>query len=558
MKSNKWYVADFETTSEKFYNEYGYTKVWLYSICDNNNTIVKDGESIEDFMNFVSKTIKKGTIYFHNLKFDGSFILDYLLNNKFTYKDKIDIKKDKNCFTTLIGDMGEFYTIKVCFGGERNITFVDSLKILPFKVKKIAKDFNLPILKGKINYDEYIVNDETLSYIHNDVLIVSMALNIVKKEGLTKLTTASSAYSYYKSTLNSLAFERCFPKLDDDLLIRWREAYRGGRCQVNPMYQDKILHNVKRFDINSMYPSIMYDMFLPYGEPILIDYKDYNNYKFSILHISIGFDLKENSMPSLLKKGGVFDDCSYYISTDGVENIYISNIDFELVKRNYDIWYLDIIEIWGFNTVSFLFKDYVSHFYELKSNSKGAQKSVYKLFLNSLYGKFGSNLMRGGKIPQLNKDNVLSFTNKEETKGRAYYLPIAIAITSYGHKILDDAIHLTGYDNFVYCDTDSIHTLGDLPKDLIDNKKLGKFKLESIEKKSKYVRQKTYIYTDSDDSITITCAGLPEEIKEQVINEYGDKLYSMFTKGFTCKGKLLPMKVKGGVILCETTFKIKQ
>ena len=36
LKNNKykdlWVVADFETTTEKFYNEHGYTKVWLWAI----------------------------------------------------------------------------------------------------------------------------------------------------------------------------------------------------------------------------------------------------------------------------------------------------------------------------------------------------------------------------------------------------------------------------------------------------------------------------------------------------------------------------------------------
>ena len=74
----EWFVADFETTSEKFYNENGYTKVWLYAICDMNGNIVNYGETIEQFIMYI-RTLYGKTIYFHNLKFDGTFILDYLL-----------------------------------------------------------------------------------------------------------------------------------------------------------------------------------------------------------------------------------------------------------------------------------------------------------------------------------------------------------------------------------------------------------------------------------------------------------------------------------------------
>ena len=84
MVSKRWYVADFETTSERFYNEHGYTKVWLWSICDSNANIIQDGTDIEQFL-ILARQLCGGTIYFHNLKFDGSFIVDYLLSNSYIY-----------------------------------------------------------------------------------------------------------------------------------------------------------------------------------------------------------------------------------------------------------------------------------------------------------------------------------------------------------------------------------------------------------------------------------------------------------------------------------------
>ena len=40
MVSSKWYVADFETTNYEFYEQNGYTKVWLYAICDSDANII--------------------------------------------------------------------------------------------------------------------------------------------------------------------------------------------------------------------------------------------------------------------------------------------------------------------------------------------------------------------------------------------------------------------------------------------------------------------------------------------------------------------------------------
>ena len=101
---NKWYVADFETTTEKFYNEFGNTQVWLYAISDENGSITHWGRNIEDFMEVLEKHYNKSIVYFHNLKFDGEFIIYWALTHNFTHVEKKEDIKD-NTFTTLISDM---------------------------------------------------------------------------------------------------------------------------------------------------------------------------------------------------------------------------------------------------------------------------------------------------------------------------------------------------------------------------------------------------------------------------------------------------------------------
>lgn len=552
MVSSKWYVADFETTNYEFYEQNGYTKVWLYAICDSEANIINYGSSIEDFFIQVRKMYGK-TIYFHNLKFDGSFIISYLLNNGYTYSD--NLKEVNKGFSTLIGEMGEFYSITIKFTKNKLLHIYDSLKLLPFKVKKIAEDFGLPIMKEVIDYGKYEINEETLSYVFNDVKIVAMALARIKEEGMNKMTTASCAYSQYTSLKSDTFLVNAFPELDDTFLEEWRKAYRGGRSQVNPMYQGDIIYGVKRYDINSMYPYIMHDMKLPYGYPIKCD--KINTFDFELYHINIEFELKEKHLPSLLKKCGMYTgDDSYYIESNGVEELWISSIDFKLLKRNYDIYYLEFVEILGFRTSSFMFFDYVDKWYEKKQVDTGAQKIVDKLMLNSLYGKFGSNHKGYHKIPKLDETGKITYDASEIEDMKKYYLPIAIAITSYAHLLLDNAIQETGIENFVYCDTDSVHTLGSLPASWVDQKLLGKFKLEGIEDKAKYVRQKCYVIKEKD-KISITCAGLTDDMKKKAINTYKEDIFNKFKSGFKISGKLLPKQVRGGTVLYETTFEIK-
>ena len=169
---------------------------------------------------------------------------------------------------------------------------------------------------------------------------------------------------------------------------------------------------------------------------------------------------------------------------------------------------------------------------------------------------FGSKNNGFHKIPFLNEEGVVKYKHSEVEEMKKYYLPIAIAITSYAHKYIDDGIMQAGIENFVYCDTDSIHTLGTLPSHMVDNKELGKFKLEGVEEKSRYVRQKTYVYKENGE-IVITCAGMSQDMKDNVIATYGEKVFDAFKRGFITGGKLLPKRVKGGVVLYETTFNIK-
>lgn len=551
MVSKEWYVADFETTSYRYYLQHGYTKVWLFAICDSNANMYKIGDNIEDFI-ITTKKLYGKTIYFHNLKFDGEFIISWLLNNGYEYYD--DLTETNKGFSVLIGEMGEFYSIDLKFTKNKIVHFKDSLKLLPFKVSKIAKDFKLPIMKEEIDYDDYEITKEKISYITNDVRIVAMALSQLKDEGMTKMTTASCAYNQYQSMRSSEYMNRTFPELPSEFLTEWRKAYRGGRSQVNPFYANKIISNVKRYDINSMYPSIMFNEKLPYGNPVEID--EMNSADFELYHMYIEFSLKKGHLPTLLRKSGLYSsEDSYYIDTEGSEELWISSIDFMLLKRHYDIYSMKIIKMYGFRCSSIMFSDYVDKWYKKKSIDEGAKKIVDKFMLNCLYGKFGSNHEGYHRIPTLDENGKVVYGKSEIEDMKKYYLPLAIAITSYAHLYIDNGIEATGIENFVYCDTDSVHTIGSLPKYMVDNHALGLFKLEAIETKAKYIRQKTYM-TLEDNKIHITCAGMTDTMKQNAIDTYGMDLFNEFKVGFTMEGKLLPKHVKGGVVLYETTFQI--
>lgn len=226
----KKFTGDFETATW-LENE---TYVWAWALCEIGNTEnLKIGSNIEEFFNEL-KNEKNPIVYMHNLKFDGEFIIYYLLTHNFKHVIKKE-EIENNTFTTLISDLGQFYSITVYFEKKnksyKKITFIDSLKIIPFSVKDIAKGFNLPISKLELDYNtprkrDHVLTKEEKEYIKNDVLIVAEALEVIFSEHLEKMTIGSNALTDFKNILTKSKFEHLFPKLDFDIDKDIRKAYK--------------------------------------------------------------------------------------------------------------------------------------------------------------------------------------------------------------------------------------------------------------------------------------------------------------------------------------------
>lgn len=568
----KKYTADFETATW-LENE---TYVWAWAVCEiGNPENIKIGCDIDEFMEWCKKNYNT-TLYFHNLKFDGEFILYYLLNHGYNHiKDKKD-KKDKT-FTNLISDMGLFYSIEIYFEAQgrrvKKITIIDSLKILNMSVDQVAKSFGLPISKLELDYDRprekgYQLQDYEKDYITNDVKIMALALNTLFKEGLTYMTAGSNALHDFKTTHSRRKFDRMFPQLNYYVDHDMRQAYKGGFTYLNPIYKEKDVGNGVVLDVNSLYPSVMYEKPMPIGEPIFFEgeYKEDRVYPLYIQQISCCFELKEGMIPTIqIKNSKYFMENEYLTSSDGeIVTLVLSNIDLKLFLEHYNV-YEETYECgWKFKAMNGIFTDYIDKWIKVKieatkSGNKG-MRQIAKIALNSLYGKYATSLDIQSKYPYL-EDGIVRYYLSDKEQRNGLYLPIGIFITSYAREktirtsqaIKDYSIKKYNKDMYIYSDTDSIHTL--LPiEELkqfcdIDDVALGKWKHESSFTKARFVRQKCYL-ENIDDEVKITCAGMPKECYKYVE-------WEKFKEGFTCGGKLTFRHVIGGVKLVETDFTIK-
>lgn len=510
------------------------------------------------------------------LKFDGEFIISYLLNHGYTH---VKNKKDRKAYTfsTLISDMGLFYSIEIYYevNGKRakKITIIDSLKILNMSVEQVAKSFGLPINKLELDYDRprekgYKLQEYEKDYITNDVKIMALALDVLFKQELTYMTAGSNALHDFKKTHSKRRFERMFPQLNYKIDQDMRSAYRGGFTYLNPIYKEKDVGSGVVLDVNSLYPSVMYKEPMPIGEPIYFEgkYKDDKVYPLYIQMISCCFEIKEGKIPTIqIKNSKYFMENEYLESSNSeIITLVLSSIDLKLFLEQYNVSELTYECGWKFKAMNGIFTEYIDKWIKVKieatkSGNKG-MRQIAKIALNSLYGKYATSLDVQSKYPYL-EDGIVKYYLGEKEQRDGLYLPVGIFITSYARNktirtsqaIKDYSIKKYGIDMYIYSDTDSVHT--NLPiEELkqfcdIDDVKLGYWKHEASFQKARFVRQKTYLES-IDGEVKIICAGMPKECYKYVE-------WEKFKQGFTCGGKLMFKHVIGGVKLVETEFTIK-
>lgn len=569
------YSADFETTTEE-----KDCRVWAFSLCeiaDGYKTIV--GESIDELFNYVKGS--NNTLYFHNLKFDGEFILYWLFRNGYTWvksPNELSIKS----FCTLISDSGAFYTIQICHSikGKNKITtkIIDSLKILNFSVEQIAKAFDLPLKKLEIDYKKYRpigyhLTEEEKAYCANDVIIVAMALNRLFEQGLTKITQGSNALADYKKIVG-YKFKDWFPVLSYDFDKDIRQAYKGGFTYLNPKFKNKINGNTSVFDVNSLYPSQMYSRPLPYGIPLPFkgEYIKNSAYPLYVQMLKCTFKIKKGMIPTIqLKHSLSFMANEYLTSSKGeLEILVLTSVDLELFLSHYEVDEIEYIGGYMFKAKTGMFNNYIDKWIEVKQKASidgnAGMRTLAKLMLNALYGKFGLRIDCKSKIPYYEDDEVKYKLSEPETR-EPVYIPMACFITAWARYTTINAAQSV-YERFIYADTDSLHLIGhEVPEGLdVHPTKLGAWDYELQADASKFIRQKTYIehpcgksmesYKKKDPILyeqcngwKITCAGMPKECYKYVTPEN-------FRVGMKFGGKLQAKRVIGGVILKEIDYTI--
>lgn len=530
-KNKKIYFADFETTQ---INEFGVVSVYLWVILSGDE--IHKGYDIDSFFSKIKEL--SAIIYFHNLKFDFSYIHYFALKN--------------NIECNILEKKGTYYSVKIF-----DVEFRDTMNFFPnMTVKSIGENYCEKYKKTSIDLivqQGHIAQEIEIDYCINDCRVVeegfynymNAVADVLKNACATKtlstlhkkLTNAGIAFEAFKELSD---FDSMCPKTTISEYNAFKGAYKGGYVYSAPR---GVVEDVLMIDCNSIYPAVYSTEPMPVGKPIKsTSFKELENYKFYIVNINICYDLKEDYIPIIGGGVGKFGGTLYKSSSLGeYENITVCNVDLELIKRYYDC---EINLIWGcgFDTKPHFFKKFTDTFIEMKNKETGAKRNVAKVLLNSPYGKTAMNGINEIKSyyideeAQIVKSNIIGYECDESV---FQYIPIAVAITSYARRLLLETAEKIGFENIHYMDTDSIkfNKKADISDIEIDPNKLGAWKDEGTATLYKTIAPKKYVYYDGD-KIHYTCAGfskatLNNEMKHDTCISYDEaiELMNLFDKG---------------------------
>jgi hypothetical protein len=250
--------------------------------------------------------------------------------------------------------------------------------------------------------------------------------------------------------------------------------------------------------------------------------------------------------------------------------LYMTNVDLALFQEHYDVHNYEPLSGWKFHGMIGLFKEYIDYWMSVKIEAtltdNEALRTLAKLMLNALYGKFALNPNVQSKLPYY-ENGMVQYKLGEKEKRDPIYIPMGAFITSWARNTTIRAAQSV-YDRFVYADTDSLHLIGsELPKELnISPTELGAWKHELNIIRGKYIRAKTYMELGypplkagkkdiewdllNKTELKITVAGMPDGC-------HGYVNWDNFSPGNSFPGKLQHTRVNGGVVLKDILFTLK-
>lgn len=341
-----------------------------------------------------------------------------------------------------------------------------------------------------------------------------------------------------------------------------RACFRGGNTHANRFHVGTICNDVYSYDIASSYPTQQLTKKFPMKpfkwldgdmsiERIMmfmgLGYAVVGQYRFT----NIRLKKKNEPIPyiSLARCDALnFDiDNGRILKADYLE-ISLTEIDFEIVYDTYTFDKMEVVQCMVAQKdylpeeYRAVIQDYFNKKTKLKGDDSEEGKYMYmksKNMLNSVYGMSATDPIHqeikynGGDYLRSGYETMTPEEIEKALKSASFPYQWGVYTTAYARKQLQDAIKLCG-DRIIYCDTDSVKTLGDVPIHQLNDalrkraETVGAFAddmngkrhyigvFESDGHYQKFITQgaKRYAYIDDNGKMGVTVAGVSKQINE--------------------------------------------
>jgi len=440
-----------------------------------------------------------------------------------------------------------------------SITFVDSMNYVKESLHDIGKILGIEKLDMP-NYEDSIEKWKIYSMRDVEILakFVLTLIEFMKKElGEFALTSPSFAYKVFLKRFLPKGI-KLRPPEDKEVRKLETEAYFGGRVEV---FRRGKFENVVVLDVNSMYPYAMRDLTVPVRPVAKV-----RNMSVEKLKELIEKDIPVIACVWLDIPANVYIPPAPYKHPVTRKLIFptgrfVTTLASPELKIN--LPYIKKVELAVVYKGAKIFKEYVEHYYqkrqEAKEHGDKVNNTFYKLLLNSLYGKFGEKRKVQKMVADLKIDHSVLFISPLGKKYKVIdgllieviskdvdygkFTAISAFITSQARAFLWKLMNLVPPEKLLYCDTDSIHIIGDFDykkylrlylepenyKDVTEKVQsgninieataktstLGLLKVEKIAKVGIYLAPKTY-QLDS----TVKVKGVPKKFAKELARQY--------------------------------------
>ncbi|MEM5783355.1 MAG: DNA polymerase [Candidatus Aenigmatarchaeota archaeon] len=487
---------------------FGYAEFWQLQengeYIEKSNLLFRTNDEFWHYIIDISNSINKKlplTIMSFNANFDFS-VLEIA-----KYFKKYNIKVE-----TFLTDHHKF-NINAITEKKHKIIILDGVNYFNnISLKELGNVLGIQKLTPKDNnYENMQFNEENVNYCKQDVKILREAifyfLKFLKTHNLGNLqiTLASQAFNGFIKHYLKVPIEINHNKTAIEME---RQSYFGGRTDIN--YKGMYNHHVTTLDYNSLYPSVMLNNKFPVRLLYIENHISVEKFLEKLKNDDIGCVARLNVtmttkplVPYRLNGKLIFIFCENLTVT-------LNKVDIEFLLKNGMI--INSVEKVAWYEVKQIFTDFVNTLYNLRLEYKKAGNTAMsylsKLFLNSVYGKYGQLRIQKYKIKNntedfdgidmsnsrytilLTKELFKVYTNKKldtekmldsktyngkkyifkvikffdeyffvnNTKEEAFnsFPLIASYVTSYGRQKLQEAIDIIPNNEVLYMDTDSV------------------------------------------------------------------------------------------------------